>query len=69
MLQINDNHQEILIQAMKQLVAIPSSKKSYPASKSAAIGKETAQCTHKLESLSVQQKFKDAVSLEISSHL
>ena len=69
LLQINDNHREILIQAMKQLVAILSSKKLYPASKKVVIGKETAQCTHKLEFLSVQHKFTHAVSLEISSHL
>ena len=41
----------------------------YLASKKVAIDKETAQCTHKLEFLSVQCKLKDAASLETSSHL
>ena len=66
LLQINDNHREILSQARKQLVTIPTTKKLYLASKKIVIDKETTQCTHKL---SVQCKFKDAVSLESSSHL
>ena len=64
LLQINDNHHEILTQARKKLVAFLSVKKLYLASKKVAIDNETAQCTYKLQSLSVQCKYKDATSLE-----
>ena len=64
LLQINDNDHEILTQARKKLVAILSVKKLYLASKKVAIDNGTAQCTCKLQSLSVQCKFKDATSLE-----
>ena len=69
LLQINDNHCGILTQAREQLSTIPSAKKLCLASKKVATAKEKALCTDKLESLSVQCKFKDAAFLETSTHL
>ena len=71
MLQINNNHHEILTQPRNQLSTIPSAKKLYLTSKKITTAKEKRFyiCTDKLESLSVQCKFKDAASLEQGMHI
>ena len=69
MLQINDKHHQILAQAREQLNSIPCAKKLYHACKKVATAEGKALRAQKLDSLSVQCKFKDAAFLEMSAHL
>ena len=69
MLQLNDRHHEILSRAREQLNSIPCDKKLYHKCKKVANAEEGVTCTQKLDSLSVQCKFKDAAFLEMSTCL
>ena len=66
MLQLKDKH---LSQAREQLNSISYAKKLYQKCKKVVNAEEQVMCTQKLDSLSVQCKFKDAASLELSTHL